>query len=140
MKRLLLVLSLILIPTISGAQSPGVTLTTGRSQDGILVAYDGEAITIAGTAIGFTASKISPTCTNCPLNVLRATRADCVTESGAAFFRALETGTTPTAAIGKLYAAGTMFTVYGYTNIAAFLAIRTSSTSISMYCTYSRPQ
>lgn len=138
MKKLLFLL--LFIPSLAQAQSPGTTLLTGNSQDGILVTYDGEAITIAGAAIGFTASKISPTCTDCPLNVLRATRADCVTDASSAQFRALESGTTPTAAVGKLYTAGVIFTVFGYENIANFLAIRTASTSITMYCTYSRPK
>ena len=139
MKRMLVFIILLTLSINLQAQSPGSALLTGTSQDGVLVVYDGEAITIAATAIGFTASKISPTCTDCPLNVLRATRADCVTESGAAFFRALESGVTPTTTVGKLYPAGTVFTVYGYTNIAAFLSIRTASTSVAMYCTYSRP-
>lgn len=143
--RLLKLLPLILLvnlvaPNEARAQSPGSQLLTGTSNDGILVAYDGEAITIAGTAIGFTTSKISPTCTDCPLNVKRATRADCVTDSAAAEFRALENAVTPTAAVGKKYSAGIIFTVFGYENIANFLAIRTAAVSITMYCTYSRPK
>lgn len=137
MKKLILFL---LLSTPLIAQSPGGPLQTGTSQDGIVTSYDGEAITVAGTAIGFTASKISPTCTDCPLNVLRATRADCTTEAQTDInIRILANGTTPTSTVGLLLTSGKSFTVYGYTNIAAFRAIRTAATSVVMYCVYSRP-
>lgn len=138
MRKLLLVILLFTVQL--NAQSPGVVLLTGNVKIANLVSYDGEAITIGATAIGFTASKISPTCIDCPINTLRATRASCVTETAAFFFRALETGTTPTSTVGKLFPAGTVFNVDGYDNIAAFLAIRTGATSIAMYCTYARPK
>lgn len=142
MKKLLLALSLLLIlSSTTFAQSPGRTLLTGTSQDGILVAFANEAITIDNTAggVGFTAGTINPTCTDCPLNVLRATRADCTTEPAAFSFRVTITGTTVTTSVGTLIAAGTSFTIYGYSNIAAAKFIRTAGTSIAMYCVYSRP-
>lgn len=139
MKRILFLLIILLSISVK-AQSPGAVLLTGTSQDGIVIPYAGEAITIAATSIGFTAALISPTCTDCPLNTLRAVRADCVSETSAFFFRTLDNGTAPTTTIGKLLPAGVIFTVYGYDAIAAFRAIRTAGTSIAMYCTFSRPK
>ncbi len=132
----LFILAILSFPSIGAAQS---TLNTRNSQSAILVPYAEEAITIAGTAIGFTAATINPTCTDCPVNVLRAQRADCVTEAtSGAQIRVTGAGTTPTAAVGQLLSSGQVFTVYGYTAIAAFRAIRTASTSVPMYCVYSR--
>ena len=140
MRNLLIAFLFLLIPSLGAAQSPGITLLTGTSQDGILVAFANEAITVAGTSIGFTEATINPTCTDCPLNVLRATRADCTTELQTGInIRVTITGTTPTSSVGILISSGQSFTVYGYTNIAAFRAIRTASTSVAMYCTYTRP-
>lgn len=139
MKKLLL--ALLLIPSIVSGQSAGFPLLTGTSQVGILDAFANEAITIDSTAggVAFTTATISPTCTDCPINVLRATRADCTSETSAFLFRVTTTGTAPTTAVGTLITAGASFTVYGYVNIAAFRAIRTAGTSIAMYCVYSRP-
>lgn len=140
MKKSLLILVLLLTIPLD-AQSPGKALLTGTSQQGILASYNSEAITIDATAggVGFTASKISPTCTDCSLNILRAVRADCVTEPAAANIRVTIDATTVTTTVGTLIAAGTSFTIYGYANIANFKAIRTAAVSVAMYCVYSRP-
>lgn len=140
-KNIILLTVCLLLSSIQiGAQSPGVVLLTGNVQPAITTAYANEAISITGTAGGFTSSLINPTCTDCPINVLRATRADCTTESAVGInFRVTITSTTPTASVGTLIASGTSFSVFGYTNIVAFRAIRTAATSIDMYCIYSRP-
>lgn len=141
MKKLIILALLVLTPIVY-AQSPGTTLLTGTSQVGILTAYDSETITVSSTAggVGFTTSKISPTCTDCPLNVLRAVRVDCTTEPQTGInIRVTIDGTVVTTTVGTLIASGTTFTVFGYSNIAAFKAIRTAGTSVVMYCTYSRP-
>lgn len=139
-KKLLLLA--LLLPITIHAQSAGNTLLTGTSQIGILNAYASEAISVDATAggVGFTAAKISPTCTDCPINVLRAVRADCTTEAQTSInIRVTVDGTVVSSTVGTLITSGTTFTVFGYTNIAAFKAIRTASTTVAMYCTYSRP-
>lgn len=138
-KRILIVV-LLLSATINAQQS-GQALVTTNSQSSILNAFADEAITIDATAggVGFTAAKINPTCTDCIPFSRAAQRADCTTEYSAGInIRATVTGTVVTASVGTLIVSGTTFTVFGYTNIAAFKAIRTASTSVAMYCTYSR--
>lgn len=133
-----ILLLLLLTPSLTRAQQP---LNTRNAQDAILVPYAEEAITIDATAggKGFTSATINPTCTGCPINTLRAQRADCVTEAtSGAQFRVTTAGTTVTSSVGQLLTSGMNFTVYGYTAIAAFRAIRTASTSVPMYCVYSR--
>lgn len=117
------------------AQNPGGVVTTGNSTIGVRDTYASEQITVSNTAIGFTASTINPTCTDCPLNVLRATMASCTVATDAV--RVLSSGTTPTASLGLVIPAGGSFLVYGYLDIAAFRAIRVTNDA-TMDCQYSR--
>lgn len=120
----------------SNGQSPGVSLLTGNVQNSIRVSYNGEAITVANTSIGFTSATINPTCTGCPINTLRATTATCTLQTGNIIVRS--DGTAPTSTVGLLITAGQSFAIYGYTDISNFRAIRVTSTSGDLYCQYSR--
>lgn len=128
------VLCLLSSGTLRG-QNPGVNLTTGNIQPAIRITYASEQITVAASAIGFTAATISPTCTGCPINQLRATTAICTVATDS--IRILSSGTTPTASLGLVVIAGGSFTVYGYTDIANFRAIRVTNTA-TIDCQYSR--
>ncbi len=139
-KKISLVLFFLLTTQVH-AQNPGTSLLTGNVQIAVLKAYANEAITVDATAggVAFTSSLVNPTCTSCPINTLRAQRVDCVSEANSgAQFRVTITGTAPTTTVGQLITSGQSFTVYGYSNILAFRAIRTAATSTSMYCVFSR--
>ena len=126
---LVIAATLCLSQTIHAQQNP-------NSQTTIRDTFANEAITVAATAIGFTAATINPTCTDCPVNTLRATLATCVLET--ADIRILTSGTDPTSAVGILITAGQSFLVYGYDDISAFRAIRTGGSSGALTCQYSR--
>ena len=130
MKKAFLILAVALFITPLSGQTLG-------DQVQIRVSYNGEAITVSNTAIGFTSSLINPTCADCPVNVLRATLATCTVQTDAIRVRA--DGTNPTAAIGLYVASGQSFTVFGYNDIANFRAIRVT-TDATIYCQYSRIQ
>lgn len=136
MKRLLLTSSFLFLFTIgiTGQQS----LNTQTSKDGIKPTFASEQITVANTAIGFTAGTINPTVASGLTGASRATVASC-TNSGAAI-RILSSGTTPTTTLGLLVGDGQSFTVYGYTDIAAFRAIRIAGVSSVLDCQYGRVQ
>lgn len=132
---LLLSLLILSLPSISHAQS---TLTTLNTQISVVTAFNDEQVTIDATAggVGFTAAKINPSCTNCNPDNSRASRADCKVES--ADIRLSLTATAPTSAVGLLIANGSTFTLYGYTNISTFKAIRTAAVSATLSCIYYR--
>lgn len=135
------VVSFFLIPSPLIAQNNGQALTSANSQAAILTAFANETITVDATSggVAFTALTINPTCTDCIPFSRAAQRADCTTESQTGInIRATITGTAPTTTVGTLITSGTTFTVFGYTNISAFRAIRTAGTSVVMFCTYSR--
>ena len=121
---------LLLTTTVTAQQQ-----SPNNAQITIKTSYNGEAITIAAAAIGFTSSVINPTSTSTPPNLLWATVATCVNETQS--IRILSNGTDPTSAVGLLIVAGQSFTVYGHNDINAFRAIRVSSSS-AIYCQYSR--
>ena len=131
------ILFLSLFSTILSAQSG---LNTGNTNTAILRDFDGEALTIDSTAggVGFTVSKINPTCTGCVSSQSRAQLAICTNTATGGEIRILANGTAPTTTVGLIVGAGSQFSVYGYNNIAAFKGIRTGSTSGSLYCVYSR--
>lgn len=136
MKRLLLTISILIMYALGSFVQPSEAQQNPQSQTTIRDSYNGEAITVADTAIGFTASLINPTCTDCPINVLRATLATCTLET--ANIRVRSDGTDPTASVGLLIQSGQSFEVYGYSNISSFRAIRTTGDSGSLFCEYSR--
>ena len=87
-----------------------------------------EAITVADTAIGFTATKIKPT------NATAVQGVFCSLET--AQIRFTLDGTTPTSTIGHLLGVGQTLTISHAGDIENFRAIRTGSTSGSLRCTY----
>lgn len=135
MKKLILLLCFTL--SFSSFVSAQSALNTSNVTNSLLLDYDSESITVAGTALGFTAAKINPTVTDKPTFFSHAIRATCQ-NTGTAAINVISDGKTATSSIGNLVQPGDNFKVYGYTNIAAFSAIRNTSTSSSLYCTYSR--
>lgn len=111
-------------------------LNSNNLTEWIRLSYDSEAITVAATAIGFTASLINPTCTNCP-GTGRASAASCTLET-AEIRVSTVLADAPTTVLGMKISAGSSITVYGYNDIAAFRGIRTTGTSGVLNCTYYR--
>lgn len=99
----------------------------GHAQDPY---YGYEQITVANTAIGFTATKIQAGGGH-----PQATRALCRLETAEIRYRT--DGGTPTSSVGILLEPGDVLDIAGDpAQIAQFLAIRTGSTSGSLSCTY----
>lgn len=88
-----------------------------------------EQITVANTAIGFTAAKITPA------GLPQATLAQCRLETAQVRFTI--DGTTPTSSVGTLLEIGDWLTISGHDSLERFRAIRTGSTSGQLDCTYS---
>jgi hypothetical protein len=129
-----LLISLVTLPINIFAQS---ALNTGNVTVARLVDFDAERITVAGTAIGFTSSKINPTVTDKPAGFSQAQLATCVNLPSGAQITILTTGTDPTSSTGITIEAGQSFKVWSYANISAFRAIRVGSSS-TLACIYSR--
>jgi hypothetical protein len=137
LKRItLLTLTLVTLALPCYAQTAGSALNTGNVNNAVVKSFDGEQITVAATAIGFTSSKINPTCASCIPGQSKANVATCV--SSTAQIRVFSYGTSPTSTTGLPIEAGTSFTVYGVNDVANFRAIRTGSTSAVLDCQYSR--
>jgi hypothetical protein len=93
--------------------------------------YGYEQITVANSAIGFTASKITE-----GNGHPQATRALCRLETAEIRYRT--DGGTPTSSVGTLLEPGDVLEINADpVQIAQFLAIRTGSTSGSLSCAYS---
>ena len=92
-----------------------------------------EKITVAATAIGFTAAKILGTSTT--FDPSTGCKEIFATLEGAPI-RFLMDGTTPTSAIGHLMQPGDNLTLQNPWDIQKFRAIRTTGTSGSLYVTY----
>ncbi len=90
-----------------------------------------EQITVAGTAIGFTSTKITPA--GAPQ---QPDTAVCRLET--AQIRYTIDGTTPTSTVGTLLETGDTIAVYGHDVLVRFRAIRTGSSG-QLNCTYSAP-
>ena len=91
--------------------------------------YGYEAVTVADSAIGFTAAKITP-----PNVSYRAAMVSVKIECAASTpcdSRFTMDGTTVTTLVGTLLSDGDSFVIYGYENILAFRAIRTGADSAS---------
>lgn len=95
---------------------------------GKLVPFDFETITVAGTAIGLTASKIeaSPK----PKQVMIT--------SETAPLRYKVDGSDPTASVGHFMSPRSSLILEGRSQINNFKAIRTGATSAELSCTYLR--
>lgn len=98
----------------------------------VAVSYSAdEQITVAGTAIGFAASKITPN------GQPQAAYAFCRLET--AEIRYSLTATVPTSSVGTLLEVGDILPIQGHDVMARFQAIRTTSTSGQLDCYYSAP-
>lgn len=134
MKRLILLAALVLSCFVSEpkAQTNAVTLTNF-----IRKSYDSEKITIAASAIGFTSSLINPTCSGCDPSTSRANAASCTLETGDIRVSTV-LADVPTSSLGMYIIAQASFVIYGYNDISNFRAIRVTSTSGTLNCTYYR--
>lgn len=90
-----------------------------------------EQITVANTAIGFTAARITPPGFN------QATLASCRLRTAQISFA--YDGTTPTTTVGQLLEVGDTLTLSGHDLLMRFLAIRTGATSGQLDCFFSAP-
>ena len=95
---------------------------------GKLFGYDQEEITVAGTAIGLTASKL--TTTPKPKEVF----IQCETAQVRYFYD----GSTPTSTSGFILNPLDTVRIKGYSNLKNFLAIRTGATSAKLTICYER--
>jgi hypothetical protein len=134
--RLLTLTVLILLSALQAQAQTGQALNTYNTTVGVKKSFDSEAITIAAVSLGFTSSKINPTCAGCIPGQSKANLATCTLETGQ--IRVWSNGTAPTASVGMLVNAGTTFMVYGVDDVANFRGIRTGSTSGLLNCQYSR--
>ena len=130
LKRILLV-SLVIIGLVTSSDAQRPLLYTG---------YDTEQITVAATAIGFTASKTKPV-GEAYQAALASCSAECSASAPCPYRYNSVTGVTPTASVGLLININATteeksFAVYGYENIRAFKAIRTGANSVKLSCTY----
>ena len=91
-----------------------------------------EQITVAGTAIGFTAATI-----NIGAGHMQAETAICRLET--AQIRFAYDGTTPTTTVGTLWEVGEERQFNGHQILRNFRAIRTGGSSGQLDCTYSTP-
>lgn len=150
MKLLKLLLALIVIvslPLQAQAQQPKTTiLTAGNSTTAVLynMACEGTncvGITIDATAGGIvlTSSKYNPTVTDQPSQYSRAQMASCY-NTGAKIWVTDNAAATLATARGRAILDGERFTIYGYTNIVNFKAIRDAAVSSTLFCDYYRQQ
>ena len=95
---------------------------------GKYIPYDFETITIADTAIGFTASKLNST--------PKPKRAFLTFESAPCRYRM--DGTDPTASVGHNVVPTQTLLLEGYSQLNNFKAIRTGATSANISVTYLR--
>jgi hypothetical protein len=89
---------------------------------------DDEQITVANTAIGFTAAKITPG------GKPQATVAVCRLETAEIRYRT--SGVAATSTVGALLEPGDVLTVTGHDLLVNFSAIRTGASSGQLDCTY----
>lgn len=89
-----------------------------------------EQITVAGTAIGFTTTKITPA------GQVQATVASCRLRTAEISYTI--DGTTPTSTVGTLMEVNDILTITGHDSLVRFLAIRTAGSG-QLDCTYSSP-
>lgn len=86
-----------------------------------------ESITVAGTALGFTAANLTRTGGQVVGALVSAETAQ---------MRYCVDGTTATSTVGHLLEAGDVIEVFGANNLAKFSAIRTGGTSGTLKVTY----
>ncbi len=98
-------------------------------------AYSSETLTIAGTALGYTASKLHVSGSQNQANATQF-RVECATGTTCPIRYTVD-GTTPTSTVGSLLQYGDTVIIYGIQSNTAFRAIRTTSVSATLYVTYS---
>lgn len=114
--------------------SSGAAVVT---QSPVRVAYDNETLTIAGTAAGFTTSKITPT-TN-PQNAAQVAVFTVNCSSGTTcILRFFVDGSVPTASAGMRALYGDTVSISGRDNVVNFKAIRETGTSVVLDVQYFR--
>ena len=96
---------------------------------GLYDSFAYEALTVAGTAVGFTTATLEDADGN-------AQKIFATLET--AQIRYTLDGTTPTSTVGHLLEVGDTLQITGSDDIVAFRAIRTGGTSASLKVTYSR--
>lgn len=96
----------------------------------VVAAATFEQITVANTAIGFTAAKIDPV-GGPQMNV-----ASCRLETAEVRFS--YDGTTPTSSVGTLLEIGDVFYIAGHDQLLQFRAIRTGASSGQLDCHFDR--
>jgi len=92
-----------------------------------------EQITVAASAIGFTASKVEPDGSG---GGRQATIASCRVRTAEISFT--YDNTAPTTTVGQLAEIGDQIVVSGHDNVMRFKAIRTGSTSGQLDCVYTQ--
>lgn len=95
-----------------------------------------EALTVAGSSVGMTAATFAPTTATGGTSAAPAMCARIFVKTAPVRYRA--DGTAPTSTVGTLLNPGDMLEVWGHEDIAALRFIRTSGTSASLDCEYSR--
>lgn len=145
MKKLLL-LSLVLLSSISLNAQKTNTLNTLTSSQSILVNMGCEGANCAGLTVDntsggvvLTSSVYNPTVTDQAAGFSRAQRADCY-NTGAKIWVTDNGVITLAASKGRAVLDGGTFSIYGYTNISNFHAIRDAAVSSTLYCDYYRQQ
>lgn len=138
-----IVLLILAIPSLALAQKT-TSLNTANSQESILITFACEGTNCAGLTIDATAggialtsAKYNPTVTGLPSGFSQAQIAIC-TNSGAKIWVTVNSAITLASGDGQPINDGTTFTIYGYTNVANFKAIRDASTSSTLRCDYYR--
>lgn len=132
MKRTILFVGLLLLLVYS----PNLVEAQGNNiQTRFFVSYDNETITIAGAAIGFTTTKITPSGFSYRASLVTF-RVECVTSPCP--IRVLSNGNTPNASSGILLNEGDIVSVFGFDDISRFKGIRTGANSASIVAVYSR--
>ena len=89
-----------------------------------------EALTVAGTAVGFTAATMAP-------GDGKPASAAFVTVEGASI-RVLADGTDPTASVGRPFNVGDVFVVWGARDLKSVRFIRTGSVSATLSTEFAR--
>ena len=126
-RRALLIGALLaLLPAIAAAQTSVVT-----AQGVSYIVF--EQITVANTAIGFTATKVEPDGSG---GGRQATVASCRVRTAEISFT--YDNTAPTTTVGQLAEIGDQIVVSGHDSIMRFKAIRTGATSGQLDCVYTQ--
>lgn len=145
MRRLILVASLLLVPSVALAQK-----TTGLNTSNVQNSYQiefacegtncvGKTVDATAGGVTLTAATYNPTVTDQPAGFSQAQAAFC-TNTGAKIWVTSTPSTVLTLASGRdtPIQDGQGFWIYGFTNIQNFRAIRDAAVSSTLLCAYYR--